>query len=284
MLSRRSFIAAGLCSCSTLAGCVPSSDISDYAGADGDAVPTSGCMVSVADLRRDQFDRLGTSFAPASSAVYGNKNFRISNSSGNRVFDRALVESLAFMSQTFEVLPTFGFINGSGFANAFATPKPFEAAPGDAPLPRREHGSVMLGDGMLPLLAAKGIDNPVAAALAICAHEFGHIVQYNVAYKGKRLVALLQGDLPTVKRVELHADFLSGYYVGTAKRRNPETPAATIAAATYAIGDFNVNDRGHHGTPKERGAAIYAGYREGFEVQASRNAAIVSGLKFVGAI
>jgi hypothetical protein len=58
--------------------------------------------------------------------------------------------------------------------------------------------------------------------------------------------------------VELHADYLSGYYAGTLKLQNPNYSAAVFADSNP--GDLDDNRRGHHGTSKERADAVVRGF------------------------
>lgn len=244
----------------------------------------SGCYLPASDFQSRDFQGKGTNFVRSSNFKVGDTSYRISASSGDRFFDRALAQALYHISELYGVTPTFGFIQGGNLANAMATTATYQPEQGDAPLPAREDGTVLMGDGILALLASKGITNPVAGALSICAHEFAHIVQYRYAYNDVHVIDILVKDQPTVKRAELHADFLAGFYIGTAKKRNPRTPAATVAQAVYSIGDFNVNDKGHHGTPEERGNAVYAGFQMSYERNVDFPTALVEGLRYVGAI
>ncbi|MEM7744722.1 MAG: hypothetical protein AAF409_13530 [Pseudomonadota bacterium] len=284
MLNRREFIGttvgAGCAICSGTPGWAGQIAL---AGSPSTIGETAGCLVAPSDFTRDKLGSMGIGHTVSSFTVSG-KRFQVSSTSGNPHFDRALVEALYHVSKTFDVLPTFGFIKGGNVANAFATTTPFSPEAGDSPLPTREHGTVLFGDKMLDLMRQKGIDNPVAAVLAIIAHEFGHIVQYNYQFNGKHLIQLLTDGQPTVKLAELHADFLTGYYVGTAKRRNPDTPAASVALAAHVIGDYQTNAPSHHGTPAERGQAVYAGYRASWEQNLPFDQAAVAGLAHVGVI
>ena len=285
MINRRSFcttaLAAG-CACGMPHGAFAAGKAVLAGKAAAPVLTSAGCLVSRADFRRDRLGELGLG-GRASGFTVGTERFVVVAKTGNAGFDRAMAEALYQISNTFGVLPTFGFIQGGNVANAFATTVQFTQEPGDAPLPTREHGTVLFGDGILEMMQQRGVQNPVAAVLVICAHEFGHIVQYNYTYENRALIDLLNGDQPTVKRGELHADFLAGYYVGMARRRNPDTPAASIAQAAYVLGDFDVDYRGHHGTPDERGAAVYAGYRASWEQQRPFDEAVVEGLIYVGA-
>ena len=245
---------------------------------------STGCMVTEKDFARDKLAQLGSGEHPTSTFVAGNQRYQVGASSGNRAFDRALAEALYHLSKTFDVLPTFGFIKGENVANAFATTALFKPENGDDNLPTREDGTVLFGNGIVDLMQRKGVSNIVGSVLAVCAHEFGHIVQYRYNYNDKPLISILNDDQPTVKRAELHADFLAGYYIGVAKKRNPDTPAASVAHAARVLGDMDVNNRSHHGTPEERGAAVYAGFQHSFEHNKPFAEASVDGLRYVKAI
>ena len=205
-------------------------------------------------------------------------------SSGDRQFDRALAESLFFMSELFGVTPTFAFIKNATTPNAYATSKPFRTARDNPVLPGRADGTVLLADSIIGWMKSKGIDDPVAATLAICAHEFGHIAQFKYRHQNEKVSSILRAGEPGVKRLELHADFLSGYYIGVARHRNPQTPSASVAFAAYVTGDNRVTSFTHHGTPEERGQAVVAGYHQGYEQRSTFNDALVEGLRYVGAI
>lgn len=287
MLSRRRLLHTSMiatCACAIPRIALPVSPTAARTdGSIADIGSSAGCMVRSTDFQQERLGALGAGDR-AMNFTIGQEQFRVVASSGNRYFDRALAEALLHISKTFDVLPTFGFIQGGNYANALATPAPYLPEDGDAPLPTRKHGTVLFGDGMLAFMEQNGTENPVAAALAICAHEFGHIVQYNYQVDGRFVIDILNEGQPTVRRGELHADFLTGYYVGVAKRRNPDTPAASIARAAHSIGDWNVDSKGHHGTPEERGAAVYEGYRHSFEMQKPFKQALVDGLVYLEAL
>lgn len=114
------------------------------------------------------------------------------------------------------------------------------------------------------------------AVVAIAAHEFGHIAQFRTGVDQH----LLDGQ-STVKRVELHADFLSGYFLG---RRKIEYPAMRLWSAgytLYTIGDYAFNDRDHHGTPDERTKAAEAGFAHAVERRLAYHDAFSAGVQFV---
>jgi hypothetical protein len=86
---------------------------------------------------------------------------------------------------------------------------------------------------------------------AILAHEFAHAVQYHAG---------LQNIWTGGKKIELHADFLAGYYMGQ-KGLVSERKLKSFADEFYDRGDPYVNDIDHHGTPEERRCAFLEGYR-----------------------
>jgi predicted metalloprotease len=116
---------------------------------------------------------------------------------------------------------------------------------------------------------------PEVMATATCAHEFGHIVQYK-----HNLIKRLEQGQPTVKRSELHADFLAGYFAGTRKLQKPDYPAAVFATSRYVVGDF-AEDKDHHGTPEERAAAVVRGFETAYRERRSFSDAIQIGQNYV---
>jgi len=161
--------------------------------------------------------------------------------SGNREFDYAAAQTLAKLSDLFNVLPGFAYFKNNSL-NAFATP---------GVILGRNDGSVLFGRDLL-FSILKSPESPDAIFSGICAHEFGHILQF------KRKLTLDDGQF--VKRSELHADFLAGYFAGVRKLEKPDFPAAVIAVAHEALGDYNFQNPQHHGTPKERSNAIVTGF------------------------
>ncbi len=213
--------------------------------------------------------------APLISAVdqvisYASGNEPIVLKSGNASFDRSLAKSLARMTALFGVLPGFAYFNepaGEG-SNAYAT---------SAVRLDRDHGTVLFGTRMLQGLMARRTA-PDAAILAVCAHEYGHILQYSRGLSGR-----LNGGQRTVKRQELHADYLAGYFAGVRKLENENFSSVTFATTMYDLGDTAFNDRSHHGTHDERAAAVVAGFRAKKDRGLTVDQAIAEGLAYVGA-
>ncbi|MBT1516107.1 metalloprotease [Bradyrhizobium sp. SRL28] len=186
--------------------------------------------------------------------------------SGNRDFDYALAHTLSRMTDVFEVLPGFGYYDDGNSPNAYATP---------AVRMRSADGTVLFGRSLLRATLAER-DHPDVAVSAVCAHEYAHILQYK-----KGLIGRLLAGQSTVKRVELHADYLAGFFAGARKLQKPEYPAAVYATKAHSIGDYMFTDRNHHGTPDERAAAIVAGFNAAYRDRNTFAQGIETGITYV---
>ncbi|MBA5639801.1 metalloprotease [Duganella sp. LX20W] len=185
--------------------------------------------------------------------------------SGDRSFDLALARTLAAVSETLKVLPSFAYYDDYDGLNAYATPK-VRLVNAD--------GTVLFGQRLLSRLMS-GKESPEVAVAAVCAHEFGHILQFK-----RGLDKVVGAGQRTVKRVELQADFFAGYFAGVRKLQRPNFPAAVFAMTQYHFGDNMVNDPGHHGTPEERGAAISKGFEIAYREKRSLSEAIQAANNF----
>lgn len=204
---------------------------------------TIGCMLADAD-----FDRV----YPAGTAtrLYRTGNEPIIMSSGDRELDRALAETLAKCSSLLQVLPGFAFYDDYDGLNAYATSR--------IRLDRAD-GTVLMGKRLLSRLMRQP-EAPDACIAAVCAHEFGHILQFKHG-----LIEPLRAGQMTGKRVELQADYFSGYFAGFRKRERPTYPAAVFAMTHYTFGDNMRDAPSHHGTPEERGAAVVRGFQAAYK-------------------
>jgi uncharacterized protein len=90
------------------------------------------------------------------------------------------------------------------------------------------------------------------AALAyILAHEYAHAAQIT---GGSRLRNITQ--------IELQADCLAGYYMGVMPDVSfDDKDIEEIARIAFQVGDYEYNNRQHHGTPKERALAVLTGFQ-----------------------
>jgi hypothetical protein len=252
MLNRRSFIATGSLGlalagrCSTCAALTLSRN-------------TVGCLLSPED-----FELVRSRATEANFFESGNE--KPVWHSGNDKFDFALAHALAKIANAFEVLPSFAFYDDENSPNAYASR--------ELTLPKTA-GSVFLGLSLLKRdMAYK--EAPEVAVATVCAHEFGHILQYKYG-----LIDILNAGQTTIKRVELQADYFAGYFTGLRKRELPTYPAAVAAVAQFNVGDTAVTDRRHHGTPEERGAAVVRGFEAAFGEKKSLSEAIEQSIRYV---
>jgi len=88
------------------------------------------------------------------------------------------------------------------------------------------------------------------------AHEFGHIFQYQ-----SKFYDLLTQSQTTDRLLELHADYLAGYYLGLKRLRSGEMDIKAFLDSLYLSGDTDFNSPDHHGTPMEREQVMLAGYK-----------------------
>jgi len=191
---------------------------------------------------------------------------QISDSTGDAALDRLLGRALVKLSGLFGQRPGFGFIDDWGAPNAYATAETL--VPGT-------WGTVLYGTTLFrDTLAA--YDDQGMAVLSIMAHEFGHIAQF--AYGTDQ--QLLWGQ-STVKRVELHADYLAGYYLGMRKREQPDLPLWAAGDMLARIGDYAYYDWNHHGTPEERVAAAEAGFALASDRAPAFDAGFEAGVEWV---
>lgn len=176
----------------------------------------------------------------------------ILRSTGAEELDRFLGPMLVGMAQMFGVGPGFGLYDDVEGENALAYRQTF--------LPSTRH-TVVLGQRLLVRQTTNYQDGGLSV-IAILAHEFGHILQYERVHEE----ALAQAD-GGVRLFELHADYLAGMYLGFRKRRDQRLPTWSSGRTFELLGDTAFGDRDHHGTPEERVRAIEAGFRIGYDRQ-----------------
>ena len=166
-------------------------------------------------------------------------------SSGDTRLDHSLGIILAELAGKFKVRPGFGYFDDRGSPNALALP--------DSRLPSSE-GTVLFGREMLSTQLK--IPNGDMFIMGICAHEFAHIVQFFSGFYER-----LSKGQQTKKLVELHADFLSGYYMGSRKINYSPAELVSLGRSWESIGDSSYTDPQHHGTSEERLQAVEQGFR-----------------------
>jgi hypothetical protein len=186
-------------------------------------------------------------------------------SSGDRDLDYALAQNLSHITDVFQVLPGFAYFDDTGRPNAFATKRQYL---------NRTDGTVMFGRTFLAQCLASP-ESPDVAVASVCAHEFGHIVQFKYDLQPR----LLAGQ-PTKKRLELNADFMAGYYAGRRKLERPTYPSAVYATTQYSAGDNNLSGINHHGTPDERAAATVKGFETAYRDRRRLTDAVQIGVNY----
>ena len=90
------------------------------------------------------------------------------------------------------------------------------------------------------------------AALAyILAHEYAHAAQTVGGFLPKNITA-----------IELQADCMAGFYMGAMPDVTFDLQdIRQIAAIAYKVGDYEFNNRQHHGTPEQRARAVLRGFQ-----------------------
>lgn len=204
----------------------------------GGRLQTQGCFIAP-----EEFRNLTVYNKPPASSKGDVRDIPIIGSSRDDTFDKALGRVLVKLSGEFGVAPGFGYYDDSSGFNALATPL--------TRIPETE-GTVLFGMGMLNKLMA-GDDGDIAV-LAVCAHEFGHIVQYQTREKDR-----IESRLPGYC-VELHADFLAGYFLRLFRMERPNIGVQGVGQAWEGLGSSDFNHPGTHGTSRQRVTAIESGY------------------------
>lgn len=181
--------------------------------------------------------------------------YRARSSTGDARLDRALIAELRSALRVLQVNPGFRIIDDVEGANAFAI---------DRTVIPNTRGTVLFGINLLndELMTANG----GYAVAGIAAHECGHVLQFFSDY-GRVLTSGQQ----TGRAMELHADFLAGYYLGFQKPN--DTWLRSFEQSLREKGDWNFNHPLHHGTPDERVHAMTQGYRLGLAKASLRSAA-----------
>jgi hypothetical protein len=200
---------------------------------------TQGCCLR-ADQRESAATKLVGSLQRSSSGVI--------TSSANPNLNRYLGRALLRLANYFDVYPGFGFFDDRGAADALATS--YTLLPGT-------RGTVLFGLDLFRECMRDANDQGLTV-IALCAHEFAHVLQFETTYH-----ADLMSGQKNVKLVELHADYLAGFFLADRKREHPTLPLQDVGRTFEKIGDTSFGHRGHHGTPEERIAAVEAGHFQG---------------------
>jgi predicted metalloprotease len=96
------------------------------------------------------------------------------------------------------------------------------------------------------------------AVAYVLAHEYAHNLQQELGIFDNRVG-------PTAQPFELQADCWAGSWANSVYAQGRLDPADLdeILNAALAVGDFDVGNETHHGTPQERRDAVLTGFRSG---------------------
>jgi uncharacterized protein len=90
-----------------------------------------------------------------------------------------------------------------------------------------------------------------AAFAYILTHEYAHAAQTVGGFRPNNIA-----------QIELQADCLAGFYMGVMPNVSFDVQdIEEIATLAYRIGDYEINNRQHHGTPQERKQAVLLGFQ-----------------------
>ncbi len=95
------------------------------------------------------------------------------------------------------------------------------------------------------------LDGLIGNALAgIMAHEHAHILQFSNGIRGPG------------QSLELHADFMAGWYMGfKVLAGTPSIDIRVLATSLFNKGDYDFNSPQHHWTPQQRVQVMAEGFR-----------------------
>jgi hypothetical protein len=165
------------------------------------------------------------------------------DTSGDRNLDGILAAEMTEQSRFFGLRPAFRLYK-TGAENAVAIDQ--------TDLPGTQ-GTILYHVGFMQG-QLKSSQWGGAVVAGIIAHEFSHIFQFYTDY-GPRLEALHK----TVKFQELHADYISAFYMAK-KYVASKVKLDDYFDEFYKQGDYNFNNKDHHGTKEERYFAVKSGH------------------------
>ena len=130
----------------------------------------------------------------------------------------------------------------------------------------------LLGDFSSP-------DSPAQNLLfTILAHEYAHLYQHNRGWW-----KFMAEGASTKRALELHADYLAGFYLAQRHTRLPQYDPNIVMTRWLDLGDYSFSAPEHHGTPKQRAAALEAGYLEGNDYHARLVEVVRRGFQWIQA-
>ena len=167
------------------------------------------------------------------------------DTSGITSVDNTLGEMLALASREMRTNPAFSYYDDFDYPNALAS--------GWKPKPEFS-GLVLFGLNFLTQTISKYGFQSVAAVIG---HEFGHILQFTL--DNRETYNHLASLHETGQLNELHADYLSGFYLHKLRQAYPEITLEKAGIFMQSIGDYSYTNPNHHGTPGQRLSAAERG-------------------------
>jgi len=135
------------------------------------------------------------------------------------------------LAQLFQIMPHLGFYDDSKSCSGNAAADRRSLFPVVPNLPFKVEGTIVLGTKLFNKLSQ--YKNQTAAIAAVCAHEFGHLLQFKYVDQELRQIRDNEGS---VVRIELFADFICGYHAGIRKLRQDDYPAVIQALNQFRAG------------------------------------------------
>lgn len=247
--------------CSAARAQFPGTDSDDVASDDAaESDPSSDLAMEGCTLTDTGVSLFGSGADAGGPALY--------RSSGNPFWDQAFGREVEGSTKPiFGLSPDFCYYDDSGGPNAFAT---------SAQLIGAGQGTVAFGMQLFNSLLGKFAGSSMYsmgdhAAVAVIAHEFGHIAQF--AFGLPQVAVHLR---------ELHADFLSGWYMAVRAQQLQGWQVVNVQEAAremFDIGSFDFTNPGFHGTPQQRLTAFVGGLQSGGQ---SLQGAFMQGRTYVG--
>ena len=246
-MNRRSFLVGATCACTArVPGLASLATLADHAAGLAPALGTLGLQRTAAagiETRWQSAER-GCSLTGAASqaAVAG----RTTSQSGDPRLDTALIAEVKQIDAFFGIQPAYQYLDDGVRPNAYANDT--NTRPGT-------QGTISIG---LTLLGLEFQEPWGGAAVAgIAAHEGAHIFQFTTRYYAACRQLSLMGN-GTDREMELHADFLAGFYFAGTGRTAKSLDV--FGRSLFKKGDKGYNNPWHHGTPQERLTAMATGY------------------------
>lgn len=207
-------------------------------------------MTTVPIARRTFLATIVAVAAAPSRAAEDSTRFK----SGYELVDNGVRPTLEFFSRVFKLegdwLPDFTFIDEGGKPNSFA----------EAPIIGFKRPQVKIGRGAIREAMKISNGHFGAALTGVFGHEFAHVFQMSRNLTNDLL--FLDAN-SSVRLVESHADFLSGWALPQAWWITQIGDLQVAAEQFFALGDSATDTHGHHGSSLQRQAIMASGFTWG---------------------